>query len=98
MHQPTPVRQTNALAVVSLICGILGWTMVPFLGSIAAIITGHIARSQIARARDYQEGDGLALSGLIMGWLAVAVWIVGIAVMLLFFGGLAWFAHSQGQY
>ncbi|HQQ59020.1 MAG TPA: DUF4190 domain-containing protein, partial [Thermomonas sp.] len=45
-----PARQTNSLAVVSLVCGILGWTLLPFLGSIIAIICGHMARSEIRRS------------------------------------------------
>ncbi len=36
-----PPRQTSAMALISLIAGILGWTALPFLGSVAAIITGH---------------------------------------------------------
>ncbi|WP_040151891.1 DUF4190 domain-containing protein, partial [Xanthomonas citri] len=40
------VRQTSAMAIVSLVAGILGWTLIPFLGSICAIITGHLARAE----------------------------------------------------
>ncbi len=30
-----------------------------------------------------------------MGWLAVALWVVGIAFFLLFFGGMAWLAAAN---
>ena len=40
-----PTRQTSSLAVVSLVAGILGWTLLPLSGSIGAIITVHMARS-----------------------------------------------------
>ncbi|GHH46010.1 MULTISPECIES: DUF4190 domain-containing protein [Gammaproteobacteria] len=86
-------RQTSTLAVVSLVAGILGWTLLPFIGSIGAIITGHLARAEIRREPQRLEGDGLALGGLILGWLSVATWIVGILAFVLFFGGLAWLAH-----
>ncbi|MFT4247313.1 MAG: DUF4190 domain-containing protein [Pseudomonas sp.] len=88
-------RQTSTLAIVSLVVGILGWTLLPFLGSLGAIVTGHLARAEIRREPQRLEGDGLALGGLILGWLSVATWILGIAVFVLFFGGLAWLAHLK---
>lgn len=86
-------RQTSTLAIVSLVAGILGWTLLPFLGSIGAIVTGHLARAEIRREPQRLDGDGLALAGLILGWLSVATWIAAALAFVLFFGGLAWLAH-----
>ena len=83
------VRQNSALAIISLVSGILGWTLLPFLGSIAAIISGHMARREI-RQNPALGGDGMALGGLILGWASVLLWVLGIVVFILFFGGLAW--------
>lgn len=83
------VRQTSTLAIVSLVAGILGWSLVPFLGSICAIITGHLARAEIRRNPHRLDGDHLAIGGLILGWLAVALSVVGIAIFLLFFSGVS---------
>lgn len=90
-----PVRQTNTLAIISLVAGILGWTLFPFLGSIAAVITGHMARKQIRQAPGQWDGDGFALAGLLLGWIALALWLVGIALFVLFFGGLAWLGFQN---
>ncbi|GGD40095.1 DUF4190 domain-containing protein [Pseudoxanthomonas indica] len=84
------VRQTSTLAIVSLVSGILGWTLLPLLGTIAAIISGHMARGEIRRMPDRLEGDGLAVAGLILGWVAVAFWVLGLIVLFAFFGGLFW--------
>lgn len=84
----TPLKETSPLAIVSLISGILGWTLLPWLGSIVAIITGHMARSEIRANPAIKEGDGLALAGLIMGWAMIALSILTILVIMLFFGGL----------
>ncbi|HOV96336.1 MAG TPA: DUF4190 domain-containing protein [Thermomonas sp.] len=92
----TPLRQTNSLAVVSLVCGILGWTLLPFLGSIIAIICGHMARSEIRRSPDTQEGDGLAVAGLVMGYLVIAFSVLAVIGVILFFGGLAAFVALVG--
>ena len=90
-----PPRQTSAMAVVSLIMGILGWTALPFIGSIAAIVTGHLTRAEIRRRPLELEGDGMALAGLILGWIIVIGSLLALVVVLLFFGGLAWFAATQ---
>src|SRR5690606_18973594 len=78
-----PARQTSTLAIVSLVSGILGWTLFPFLGSLAAIITGHLARAEIRREPDRLEGDGFAIAGLVLGWLAVAFAILAVGAFLL---------------
>ena len=93
----TPVRQTNSLAVVSLVCGILGWTLLPFLGSIVAIVCGHMARSEIRRAPDRLEGDGLAIAGLVLGYLSIAMAVLVVFAIFLFFGGLAAFLAFAGR-
>ena len=85
-------RQTSTLAVVSLVSGILGWTLLPVLGTLVAIVTGHMARAEIRRSGGALEGDGLAIGGLILGWLSALLWVIGIVVLFMFLGGLAWLA------
>ncbi|MCR6495882.1 DUF4190 domain-containing protein [Thermomonas sp. S9] len=82
-------RQTSALAVVSLVAGILGWTLLPVLGSVVAIVCGHLARAEIRRAPQALEGDGLAVAGLVMGYLVIGLGVLAVAAAILFFGGLA---------
>ena len=94
------IKQTNNLAIVSLVSGLLGWTLLPWIGSIVAIVTGHMARAEIRRNADTQEGDGLAIAGLIMGWGMVALSVLAVVAIFMFFGGLALFlawAGSSGQ-
>ena len=75
-----PMQTTTATS--SLVAGILGLF---FFGSIIAIICGHIARSQIKQSQGAQSGDGMALSGLILGYIGVAIW----ALWLIFAGVIA---------
>ena len=84
-----PVRQTSALAIVSLIAGILGWSLLPLIGSLVAIVTGHLARGEIRR-NPALDGNAMAVIGLILGWLAVVGAILFVLVFVLFFGGLVW--------
>ena len=82
-------RQTSTLAVISLIAGILGWSLLPLLGSVGAIVTGHMARREIRRSAGTLDGDGLALTGLVLGWASVLLSVIGVLVAILFFGGIA---------
>ncbi|HSR46995.1 MAG TPA: DUF4190 domain-containing protein [Anaerolineales bacterium] len=80
----TPVP-THSMAWVSLIAGILGLTMFPFIGSIAAVITGNIARREIAASGGTQSGDGMAFAGVIMGWIGIGLGVIGICIACLIF-------------
>lgn len=74
-QQPQPVQGTNALAISSLVCGIIGW-IIPILFALLAIIFGHVARSQIKR--NGQGGAGLALAGLILGYIQFVIMSLGL--------------------
>lgn len=85
------IRETNSMAIVSLIFGVLGWSFLPVVGGLVAIVTGHLARGEIRRAAVQPQGDGLAVAGLVLGYSVVGLAVAGLAMILLFFGGLAWF-------
>ena len=88
----TPSKNTSTLAIVSLstgIAGILfGWNFIPLLASIVAVVTGHMARKEIRKSNGTIEGDGFAIAGLIMGWAMIILSIIGILLIVLFFGGI----------
>ena len=74
---------TNSpLAVVSLVFGILGFTALPLVGSLIAVVTGHAAMGQIRDEGGRVGGRALARSGLTLGYLAfaVAAAIVGVVI------------------
>ncbi|MBI2396245.1 MAG: DUF4190 domain-containing protein [Xanthomonadales bacterium] len=84
-------RPTSTTAILSLVFGLLAWLMVPLLGSIAAIVCGHLARGEIRRAGGQLEGDGMAIAGLVLGYLQMALVLFALVAVMLFFGGLAAF-------
>src|SRR3990172_1947068 len=59
---------TNSNALISLIAGILGLTMLPLIGSIVAVIVGGIARREIRDSAGAYGGGGMAKWGGILGW------------------------------
>lgn len=75
----------STLAIVSLVCGILAWVVLPLLAAIPAVITGHMARNEIRRSGGRVSGDGLALIGMVLGYANLAVAALGICALLAFF-------------
>jgi hypothetical protein len=80
-YQPyPPAPPTNGMAVTALVCGVasfvVGITFIP------AIIFGHIAQRQVRRTGE--QGGGLALAGLILGYVGGALFfglVLGVAVI-----------------
>jgi hypothetical protein len=68
-------RTTNALAIVSLVASLLGFFTFG-LGSLAGIVCGHIALSQIKTKN--QDGGGMAVAGLVIGYIPI-----GLAILLI---------------
>lgn len=79
---------TESLAILSLVLsllGMFGFCCTPIvLTGIAGVVCGHLALSRI-ETRPELQGHGLAVAGLVIGYFAIAGWLVWI----LLFGGLA---------
>ncbi|GAA2037382.1 hypothetical protein GCM10009819_22480 [Agromyces tropicus] len=78
--RPAP-PPTNTLAWVSFGLA-LGSIFFGLLTSVAAVVCGHIARSQIRQRGE--EGNGIALTGLILGYVVTGLWVAGIVAYGLF--------------
>jgi len=93
--------QNSTLAVASLVLGIASWVFLPLIGAIGAIITGHMARSEIRKNPGRLTGDGLALGGLVTGYAHLAVACVALPCLIVtVFGGFAAFmaAVNSGHF
>ena len=84
---------TSVSAIMSLIFGILSWLGLPFFGAIIAIVCGHVARGEIRRAPPGAiQCDGLALAGLVLGYLHLVLFVLFASLLLTVFGGFGWLA------
>ena len=64
--------------------GVLGWTLIPIVGGIIAVITGHMAKKDIRQSEGLLGGDGIATAGLILGYSNLAVGLCACLALLLF--------------
>jgi Domain of unknown function (DUF1707)/Domain of unknown function (DUF4190) len=89
-YQPPP-SGTNSMAIAAMVLGVAEF-FTAGLTAIPAVICGHIARRQMKLTS--QRGDGLATSGLVLGYMAIIFWSVLIAASLV---GVAISIAHNGQ-
>jgi hypothetical protein len=72
---PPQATGTTGFAIASLVCSIVAaWLFgVP---AIPGIVFGFVARTRIRRSAGTLKGSGLALAGIIVGFAAVALWVL----------------------
>ncbi|WP_423921982.1 DUF4190 domain-containing protein [Frigoribacterium sp. 2-23] len=71
-NQPAPTEKYNVLSIVAIIGGFV----IPIVG----IIVGFISLSQIKRTGE--KGRGLALTGIIVGFAAIIIYIISIIALV----------------
>ena len=77
-------RRISAGAVSSLVLGILSLFCLGPLMGIPAIVCGHISRGKILRSGGTLTGSGMALAGLIMGYLTTILVVLGFLSLVVF--------------
>ena len=77
---PAGAARNDGKAIASLVLGLMSWVLcLSVFTGIPAVILGHISHSNIKKSMGRLKGDGMALAGLIMGYLS----IVGIPMILI---------------
>ena len=65
---PVAQASTNGLAIASMVLGIL-W--IYWIGSVLALVFGYVAKAQIQRSMGRQSGRGMAIAGIVLGWIGL---------------------------
>src|SRR5437867_11371154 len=77
-----PVVHTAPTAIWSLVLAVLSFTCGWLFTAIPAVICGHIARSKIRKSGGALGGKGIATAGLILGYIALVLGIMGIPLLV----------------
>lgn len=70
--------QQNQKALWAMILGILSIVCCGIFAGIPALILGNSAKNEIAASQGLQTGEGMAKAGVILGWISIALSIVGV--------------------
>jgi hypothetical protein len=76
------VPRTPPVAIWSLILAVLSFTCGWLFTAIPAVICGHIARAKIRKSGGALGGRGIATAGLILGYIALVLGIMGIPLLI----------------
>jgi hypothetical protein len=79
---PQTVPRTPPVAIWSLILAVLSFTCGWLFTAIPAVICGHVARSKIRKSGGALGGKGIATAGLILGYIALVLGIMGIPLLV----------------
>ena len=79
---PQTVARTPPVAIWSLILAVLSFTCGWLFAAIPAVICGHIARAKIRKSGVALGGRGIATAGLILGYIALVLGIMGIPLLI----------------
>ena len=63
-----------------------GWASLD-LGGVLAVIFGHVAKKEIRTADEQIAGDGMATAGLVLGYLNLAMTVLGVLLAILVIAG-----------
>jgi hypothetical protein len=91
-YYPYPVAvPTNGLAIASLVCSVAG--VATCVTAPVGAVLGHVARKQIRETGG--AGDGMALAGIIVGWILTGLFVAYLLVLaVVFVLGMAGFFAS----
>jgi len=77
-NPPQLPPKNSGLAIASLICGILGISCLSLVGGIPAVICGHLALANIKKSPSLLTGGGMAIAGLVMGYISILIMVIAI--------------------
>jgi Domain of unknown function (DUF4190) len=78
--QPVQRQTMNGLAIASMVLGII-W--VYWIGSILALVFGYIAKKQIDESNGTQNGRGMAIAGIVLGWVGIGTLVLIIVIAMI---------------
>jgi hypothetical protein len=79
---PSPAPRTAPTAIWSLVLAVLSFLCGWLFTAIPAVICGHVARSKIPKSGGALGGMGIATARLIVGYIAIAVGVMGIPLLV----------------
>jgi acyl carrier protein len=89
--RPYPTYQstrppTSNLAIASLVCALLGLAPLPGIGALLAIVLGHVALGEIRAQAGRLGGRGVAIAGLVLGYLEILAVLLFLAAIVALVG------------
>lgn len=82
-YVPVPLRQTEGMAVASLVLGISGFFFCPLIMGILAVVFGYMGKRKISESGGAVGGDSFCLAGIILGFIQLGLTLVFVAIWII---------------
>lgn len=82
-HVPPP-NPNSSLAIASLVFGVLSFVCFSILTAVPAVICGHMVLGQIRRGEVAESNRGLAIAGLVLGYINIIIVLLSVMAYILF--------------
>lgn len=80
-----PAPGLSGWALTSMICGIISLVFLQPITAILAIIFGYVALNEVKKSGGQVDGHGMALAGVVMGYIALGLSLLFTALYILYF-------------
>jgi hypothetical protein len=80
-----PAPQLSGWALTSMICGIISMVILQPITAILAIIFGYMALREVKRSGGQVDGHGMAVAGIVMGYIGIGLTVLVIALYIVYF-------------
>jgi len=77
---PAARQRTNGFSVTALVLGLTSFCTI--VSGILAVIFGNVALGKIAQSQGREKGRGMAIAGIVLGWVSIA--ILGVFAVIWF--------------
>jgi hypothetical protein len=68
-----------------MICGIISMVILQPITAILAIIFGYMALREVKRSGGQVDGHGMAVAGIVMGYIGIGLTVLVIALYIVYF-------------
>ncbi len=82
-YQAAPRQTTNGFAVAALVLGI-AILCTGIIGGVLAVVFGNLALARIDASQGAQKGRGMAIAGIVLGWIAIGLTAVAAIAWLIY--------------
>ncbi len=76
--------QTSGWAIASLVCAIVGIATLNFIPGLLGAIFGHVALREIKSSNGWRNGQGMAMAGMIIGYIATGLSLLIVVLYILY--------------
>jgi hypothetical protein len=86
-QQPWQPQRSSGEATASLILGICGFLVCPLICHVLAVVFGYRAKREIDASNGTIGGRGLAVAGIILGWIGIALTVLVLILVVAVIAG-----------